>query len=105
MSRRTAPVGEVTMPAGTTLAVMIAAANRDPRVFEDPHKFKIDRPNARQHVGFGHGIHTCPGAPLARAEEMAAAAANAVLDEAQAARCGQVPSSGVLTHEACADGW
>jgi cytochrome P450 len=30
--------------------------------------FDIDRPNARQHIAFGHGIHTCAGAPLARAE-------------------------------------
>lgn len=29
---------------------------------------RIDRPNVRQHISFGHGIHTCPGAPLARAE-------------------------------------
>jgi hypothetical protein len=33
-----------------------------------PHDFDIDRANARQHIGFGHGIHTCAGAPLARAE-------------------------------------
>ena len=44
------------------------ACNRDPRVFEDPYEFDIDRPNARQHIAFGHGIHTCAGAPLARAE-------------------------------------
>jgi cytochrome P450 len=37
-------------------------------VFEDPSTFDIDRPNARQHIAFGHGIHTCAGAPLARAE-------------------------------------
>ncbi len=43
-------------------------ANRDPRVFENPHEFDIDRANARQHIAFGHGIHTCAGAPLARAE-------------------------------------
>jgi cytochrome P450 len=44
------------------------ACNRDPRVFDDPHTFDVDRPNARQHIAFGHGIHTCAGAPLARAE-------------------------------------
>jgi cytochrome P450 len=44
------------------------AANRDPRRFECPHEFQVDRENARQHIAFGHGIHTCPGAPLARAE-------------------------------------
>jgi cytochrome P450 len=37
-------------------------------VFVNPDEFDIDRPNARQHIAFGHGIHTCAGAPLARAE-------------------------------------
>jgi cytochrome P450 len=37
-------------------------------VFENPYEFDIERANARQHIAFGHGIHTCAGAPLARAE-------------------------------------
>ncbi len=56
------------MPAGTTVMMLNGAANRDPRRFECPHEFQVDRANARQHIAFGHGIHTCPGAPLARAE-------------------------------------
>ena len=44
------------------------AANRDPRRFEHAAEFDVDRANARTHIAFGHGIHTCPGAPLARAE-------------------------------------
>ena len=44
------------------------AANRDPSTFQCPHEFRLDRPNGRQHLAFGHGIHTCAGAPLARAE-------------------------------------
>jgi cytochrome P450 family 150 subfamily A5 len=44
------------------------AANRDPRQFDDPATFDAARPNARRHIAFGRGIHTCPGAPLARAE-------------------------------------
>jgi cytochrome P450 len=61
-------VGEVDLPAGTTVFVMNDAANRDPRQFDEPNEFRLDRPNARQHLGFGHGIHTCAGSPLARAE-------------------------------------
>ena len=44
------------------------AANRDPRRFECPAEFRIDRPNAQSHIAFGRGNHSCPGAPLARAE-------------------------------------
>ena len=48
--------------------VLNGAANRDPRRFDIADEFHLDRANARQHIAFGHGIHTCPGAPLARAE-------------------------------------
>ena len=47
---------------------MNAAANRDPRVFEDGDRFDAKRPNARSNIAFGHGEHFCPGASLARAE-------------------------------------
>jgi cytochrome P450 family 150 subfamily A5 len=68
LSRVPASVGGVDMPAGTTVMVLNGAANRDPRRFEDPNRFDVERANARQHLAFGHGVHTCPGAPLARAE-------------------------------------
>jgi cytochrome P450 len=68
MARVATTLGGVDIPAGGSLMLMPGACNRDPRVFEDPHEFDIARANARQHVGFGHGIHTCAGAPLARAE-------------------------------------
>jgi cytochrome P450 family 150 subfamily A5 len=68
LSRIPASVGGVELPAGTTVMVLNAAANRDPRRFEDPGTFDVARPNARQHLAFGRGIHACPGAPLARAE-------------------------------------
>jgi cytochrome P450 len=48
--------------------VLNGAANRDPRKFECPAEFRVDRENAREHLSFGHGIHFCPGAPLARTE-------------------------------------
>ena len=68
LTRVPTSVGGVDIPAGTTVMVLNGAANRDPRRFEQPDEFQVDRANARQHVAFGHGIHTCPGAPLARAE-------------------------------------
>ena len=68
LSRVATNVGGVDIPAGTTVMVLNGAANRDPRRFESPAEFQIDRKNARQHIAFGHGAHTCPGAPLARAE-------------------------------------
>ena len=63
-----AAVGGVDIPTGTTVMVVNGAANRDPRQFESPGEFRVDRENAREHLTFGHGIHFCPGAPLARAE-------------------------------------
>jgi len=68
MNRVPVNVGGVDLPAGTTVMVVQAAANRDPRRFEDPTTFDPGRKNARQHISFGRGIHSCPGAPLARAE-------------------------------------
>jgi cytochrome P450 len=68
LSRVATNVGGVDVPAGTIVMVLNGAANRDPRRFESPDQFQIDRANARQHIAFGHGAHTCPGAPLARAE-------------------------------------
>jgi cytochrome P450 family 150 subfamily A5 len=61
-------VGDQSIGAGSTLMVINGAANRDPRRFDDPNTFDPDRKNARQHLAFGRGIHSCPGAPLARAE-------------------------------------
>jgi cytochrome P450 len=68
LSRRPATVGDVDVPAGTTLMVLNGAANRDPRRFEEPGEFRLGRPNAREHLTFGRGAHACPGGPLARAE-------------------------------------
>ncbi|MDH3705071.1 MAG: cytochrome P450, partial [Acidimicrobiia bacterium] len=68
LSRVPTSVGGVDMGAGTTVMVVNGAGNRDPRRFPDPDTFDIERENARQHLAFGRGIHTCPGAPLARSE-------------------------------------
>lgn len=68
LSRCPVTVGETELSEGTTVMVLNGAANRDPRRFEDPDTFDPARKNARQHLAFGRGIHSCPGAPLARAE-------------------------------------
>jgi len=61
-------IGEVEVAAGTVVMGSIGAANRDPRVFDDPDRFDAGRSNARRNIAFGHGEHFCPGASLARAE-------------------------------------
>jgi hypothetical protein len=60
----------VTIAEGTKVNLLYAAANRDPAVWERPEEFDIDRSRAdmAHHVAFGHGIHFCLGAPLARLE-------------------------------------
>jgi cytochrome P450 family 150 subfamily A5 len=68
MARVSTTLAGVEIPAGRSLMLVPGACNRDPRLFDHPHDFDIDRANARQHIAFGHGIHTCVGAPLARAE-------------------------------------
>jgi cytochrome P450 len=57
-----------TIPAGKTVITLHGAANRDPRVFEDPDTIDIGRANAGQHVALGFGPHFCLGASLARLE-------------------------------------
>ena len=68
LTRVPVTVGGVDLPAGTTLMVLNGAANCDPREFVEPNVLLPERENAREHLAFGHGIHFCPGAPLARAE-------------------------------------
>lgn len=51
--------------AGDKLALWYVSANRDESVFEDADSIRVDRPNARRHLAFGHGIHRCVGARLA----------------------------------------
>jgi cytochrome P450 len=68
LSRTAANVGGVDIPAGTTVMVLNGAAGRDPRRFDHPDEFRMDRANAKEHLAFGRGPHACPGGPLARAE-------------------------------------
>jgi cytochrome P450 len=60
-------LGAVVVPAGSVVIVGLAAANRDPGQFPAPHRLDITRTD-RSHLAFGHGIHFCIGAALARIE-------------------------------------
>lgn len=57
----------VTLPAGARVIMSYGAANRDPRKWDDPARFDVQR-RAMDHVGFGHGVHQCIGNNLARME-------------------------------------
>ena len=61
------PVGDVVIPAGEWVLPAISSANRDPAQFPDPDRLDLGRDTSGQ-VAFGHGIHHCLGAPLARME-------------------------------------
>ncbi len=66
LAQKNTTIGDIEVPAGTVVMLSLAAANRDPRKFDDPHEFRLDRRNAHDHIAFGRGLHTCAGAPLAR---------------------------------------
>ncbi|WP_034385880.1 cytochrome P450 [Deinococcus sp. YIM 77859] len=61
-------LGGAELPAGLHLSLSLAGANRDPRVFEAPHRLNLARENARLHLSFAAGAHYCLGAGLARME-------------------------------------
>ncbi len=82
-------VGDVEIPAGSFVLLAIASANRDPQRFGDPHALDVRR-SAAGHLAFGHGIHHCLGAPLARVEVQMAF--NALLDAFPAMRLAADPA-------------
>jgi cytochrome P450 len=70
LARSSTSVAGITIPAGAVVMILLGAANRDPRRFDRPNEFIIDR-RSRGHLAFAGGIHRCPGAGLARAEARA----------------------------------
>lgn len=59
-------VGGTLIPQGMPVYVMIAAACHDPGKFPDPYRFDVDRANAKDHIAFGFGMHTCIGSNITR---------------------------------------
>jgi cytochrome P450 len=68
VARNDVEVAGTQLSRGELVVVYLAAANRDPVVFPNPHHFDIERPNAGKHLAFSGGRHFCLGAALARAE-------------------------------------
>lgn len=68
VAREDAKVGDVIIPAGETVMIMWAAGNRDTDRFPDAESFDLYREDSNRTLSFGHGIHFCVGAPLARME-------------------------------------
>jgi cytochrome P450 len=67
-AQRDTEVAGTTVMSGELVVIYLAAANRDPAVFEEPHRFDVQRANAGRHLAFSGGRHFCLGAALARAE-------------------------------------
>jgi cytochrome P450 len=67
LTRRETTIDGASIPAGKLVLAMIGSANRDPRAFPAPDRFDITR-DPNPHLAFGHGLHFCLGAPLARLE-------------------------------------
>ncbi|MGE0621564.1 MAG: cytochrome P450 [Pseudomonadales bacterium] len=68
VAKQEAAIGEVTVPTGGMVQIRFASANRDEAVYPDPDRLDVTRANARTNLAFGHGVHMCIGANLARKE-------------------------------------
>jgi cytochrome P450 len=70
ITTREVPVDDYVIPAGTRCGLMFAAANRDPRFWEAPDEYRLDRDN-KHSLGWGYGVHGCVGRTLATMEAQA----------------------------------
>jgi cytochrome P450 len=68
LARIDTKIGNLAIPAGTKILLALAAANRDPKRWDNPNELVLGRKKILEHVGFGRGKHVCAGAPLARVE-------------------------------------
>jgi cytochrome P450 len=100
IATRDVEVGGKLIRKGDWVALFFGSANRDPDVYANPNKLDIDRPNIRQQLSMGHGLHFCLGASLARLEVVAVV--NAVLDRYQTIALTDDPgtkqTASLLTH-------
>jgi cytochrome P450 len=71
MLTREHDINGTTLPAGARVFLLLGAANRDERRWDEPDTFDIRRPDAKHHIGFGHGVHSCIGQGLVRLEATA----------------------------------
>ncbi len=81
-------LGGVKIPKGGHIRIVYASANRDEARFHEPERFDIRRPDVKKHLAFGHGLHFCIGAPLARLEARIALEGPAPASPGPAARSG-----------------
>jgi cytochrome P450 len=72
LAKQDVKLSDQTVKAGSFVLMLYGAGNRDERHFPDPETFDATRDNNRQHLAFGHGLHFCLGAPLARLEAQVA---------------------------------
>lgn len=100
IATRDVEVGDKLIREGDWVALFFGSANRDPAVFPNPNVLDLDRPNIRQQLSMGHGLHFCLGTSLARLEVIAVL--NAVLDRYQSIALTDDPgtkqTASLLTH-------
>ncbi|QFR97429.1 cytochrome P450 [Streptomyces tsukubensis] len=102
VTARPARLGDVELPAGAQLLLMLAATGSDDEVYDAPETIRPGRPRGREHLAFGIGRHRCPGAALARTEaEVVLRAVSARLPDLRLT-CAEedVPMRGLLSFRA-----
>ena len=87
-TRRAARIGDVEVPEGANVLLLLGSANHDPAVFADPETLDVGRTD-NPHISFGAGVHFCIGAPLARVELQASF--GALLDRTSSLELGGEP--------------